>query len=57
VIGHIARDGMTRLAAFLGSPPVPDTTPSAPREEAPPNVAFAPAETGIMAFAPPDRPQ
>jgi hypothetical protein len=57
VIGHIARDGMTRLAAFLSSPPVPDTTPSAPREEAPPNVAFAPAETGIMAFAPPDRPQ
>jgi hypothetical protein len=56
VVGRIARDGMTRLAAFLGSPPVPDASP-APREEPAPNVAFAPSETGIMAFAPPDRPQ
>lgn len=56
VVGRIARDGMTRLAAFLGSPPVPDASP-APREEPAPNVAFAPSETGILAFAPPDRPQ
>jgi hypothetical protein len=57
VTGRIARDGMTRLAAFLGSPPVPDPTPSAPREDPAPNVAFAPSETGVLAFAPPDRPQ
>jgi hypothetical protein len=56
-IGRIARDGMTRLAAFLGSPPVPDATPPTPREDPAPNVAFAPSETGILAFAPPDRPQ
>jgi hypothetical protein len=56
VVGRIARDGMTRLAGFLGSPPVPDASP-APREEPAPNVAFAPSETGILAFAPPDRPQ
>ncbi len=56
VVGRIARDGMTRLAAFLGSPPVPDASP-APQEEPAPNVAFAPSETGILAFAPPDRPQ
>jgi hypothetical protein len=56
VVGRIAQDGMTRLAAFLGSPPVPDANP-APREEPAPNVAFAPSETGILAFAPPDRPQ
>jgi hypothetical protein len=57
VIGRIARDGMTRLAAFLGSPLVPDASPPALQEEPPPNVAFAPSETGILAFAPPDRPQ
>jgi hypothetical protein len=57
VIGRIARNGMTRLAAFLGSPPVPDATPPAPREDPAPNVAFAPSQTGILAFAPPDRPQ
>jgi hypothetical protein len=57
VIGRIARDGMTRLAAFLGSPPVPDAFPAAPGEEPAPNVAFAPSPTGILAFAPPDRPQ
>jgi hypothetical protein len=57
VIGRIARDGMSRLAAFLGSPPVPDAFPRAPGEEPAPNVAFAPSPTGILAFAPPDRPQ
>jgi hypothetical protein len=57
VVGRIARDGMTRLAAFLGSPTIPDASPPAPREEPVPNVAFAPSQTGIMAFAPPDRPQ
>jgi hypothetical protein len=57
VIGRIARNGMTGLAAFLGSPPVPDATPQAPREDPAPNVAFAPSPTGILAFAPPDRPQ
>ena len=57
VIGRIARDGMTRLAGFLGSPPVPDAQPPAAPEESAPNVAFAPVDTGILAFAPPDRPQ
>jgi hypothetical protein len=57
VIGRIARDGMSRLAAFLGSPPVPDAFPPAPGEEPTPNVAFAPSPTGILAFVPPDRPQ
>jgi hypothetical protein len=57
VVGRIARDGMTRLAAFLGSSPAPDATPPTPREDPTPNVAFAPSGTGILAFAPPDRPQ
>jgi hypothetical protein len=57
VIGHIARDGMTRLAAFLDQPPVPDASPPAAPPEPAPNVAFIPAETGILAFAPPDRPR
>jgi hypothetical protein len=57
VIGRIARDGMTRLAAFLGSPSSPGGTPPAPADEPGPNVAFAPSQTGILAFAPPDRPQ
>jgi hypothetical protein len=54
VIGHIARDGMTRLAAFLSAPPAPD--PPATSDDPAPNVAFAPSESGILAFAPPDRP-
>jgi hypothetical protein len=57
VIGRIARDGMIRLAAFLGSPPAPDASPPSSPEQPPPNVAFAPEDTGILAFAPPDRPQ
>ena len=57
VIGRIARDGMTRLATFLGSPPAPGGTPPAPADEPAPNVAFVPSQTGILAFAPPDRPQ
>ena len=57
VIGRIARDGMTRLASFLGSPPAPGGTPPAPADEPAPNVAFVPSQTGILAFAPPDRPQ
>src|ERR1700722_12107710 len=42
-IGRIPRNGMPRLAAFLGSPPVPDAPPPAPREDPVPNVAFAPS--------------
>src|SRR5271156_6627455 len=57
VVGRIARDGMTRLAAFLGSPPLPDAAPPVPREDPAPNVAFGPLETGVLAFAPPDHPQ
>jgi hypothetical protein len=57
VVTRIARSGMNRLAAFLASPPVPDAQPPAAPAEAPPNVAFAPTDTGVMAFAPPDRPQ
>jgi hypothetical protein len=54
LIGRIARDGMTRLAAFLTAPPAP-AAPAASDDPAP-NVAFAPSESGILAFAPPDRP-
>ncbi len=57
VVGRISRDGMTRLAAFLGSPPLPDAVPPAPRQDPAPNVAFGPLETGVLAFAPPERPQ
>ena len=57
VIAHIARDGMTRLAAFLEQPPVPDASPPAAPPDPTPNVAFIPAEAGILAFAPPDRPR
>jgi hypothetical protein len=52
VLNHIARDGMTRLAAFLANPSAPEIVPSAPPAQAPPNVAFMPVETGILAFAP-----
>jgi hypothetical protein len=44
VINHIARDGMTRLAAFLADPSAPAQTQ--------PNVAFMPEGSGILAFAP-----
>jgi hypothetical protein len=57
VIGRIAQNGMARLAAFLGSPPAPNGTPPTPADDPAPNVAFAPSQTGILAFAPPDRPQ
>jgi hypothetical protein len=56
VIGRIARDGMTRLAAFLSAPPAPDPAPPATPDDPAPNVAFAPSDSGILAFAPPDRP-
>jgi hypothetical protein len=46
VINHIARDGMTRLAAFLADPSAP--VPA----QAQPNVAFMPEGSGILAFAP-----
>ncbi len=46
VLNHIARDGMTRLAAFLADPSTP------PPAQAQPNVAFLPGESGILAFAP-----
>jgi hypothetical protein len=48
VLNRIAREGMTRLAAFLENPPTPDIAPSA----TPPNVAFLPAQSGILAYAP-----
>ncbi len=50
VLNHIARDGMTRLAAFLTDPSAP--VPSAPPAQTQPNVAFLPGEGGILAFAP-----
>jgi hypothetical protein len=46
VINHIARDGMTRLAAFLADPSAP------PAAQTQPNVAFMPEGSGILAFAP-----
>jgi hypothetical protein len=52
VLNRIARDGMTRLATFLANPPAPEIAPSAPPAQAPPNVAFLPAESGILAYAP-----
>jgi hypothetical protein len=54
VLNHIARDGMTRLAAFLENPTAPET---APPTQTSPNVAFMPAMTGILAYAPADRAQ
>ncbi len=51
VVGRIARDGMARLASFLANPAAPEASPPAP-ELALPNVAFAPTETGILAYAP-----
>ena len=48
VLNHIARDGMTRLAAFLTDPSAPAPSPA----QAQPNVAFLPGEGGILAFAP-----
>jgi len=50
VLNHIARDGMTRLSAFLTDPSAP--IPSGPPAQAQPNVAFLPGESGILAFAP-----
>jgi hypothetical protein len=47
VLNHIARDGMTRLAAFLADP-----SEIAPSTQTPPNVAFMPGGGGILAFAP-----
>jgi hypothetical protein len=48
VLNRIARDGMTRLAAFLENPSAPEIAPV----QAPPNVAFLPAQSGILAYAP-----
>jgi hypothetical protein len=48
VLNHIARDGMTRLAAFLANPSAPEVAPA----QSPPNVAFLPEGSGILAFAP-----
>src|SRR5271167_4182790 len=50
VLNHIARDGMTRLAAFLANPSAPEGAPSTPPWS--PGVAFLPGESGILAFAP-----
>jgi hypothetical protein len=50
VLNHIARDGMTRLAAFLANPSAPEGAPSTPQWS--PGVAFLPGESGILAFAP-----
>jgi hypothetical protein len=52
VLNRIARDGMVRLAAFLANPSAPEFAPSAPPAQSPPNVAFLPGGTGILAFAP-----
>ena len=52
VVSRIAQDGMTRLASFLAAPPAPEANPSPAPEPAPPNVAFAPMDTGILAFGP-----
>ena len=52
VLNRIARDGMTRLAAFLANPSAPEFAPSAPPAQSPPNVAFLPGGNGILAFAP-----
>jgi hypothetical protein len=49
VLNRMARDGMNRLAAFLANPEI---APSAPPAQSPPNVAFLPGESGILAYAP-----
>jgi hypothetical protein len=57
VVTRIARDSMSRLAAFLASPglaPPGDAQP--PREEATPAVASTTDAGGSLAFLPPSRP-
>ena len=55
VVTRMARDGMSRLAAFLAnSGPGPEFSP--PRNEPAPNVASAPGAEGTLAFLPPARP-
>jgi len=56
VVTRIARDGMSRLAAFLASPgPAPPGEFLTPRDEASPPVAFTTHTEGSLAFLPPLR--
>jgi hypothetical protein len=56
VVTHIARDGMTRLAAFLANPgAVAPGEFSPPREDASPPVASAADAQGSLAYLPPPR--
>ena len=48
----VAGNSNPRLAAFLANPSAPEFAPSAPPAQSPPNVAFLPGGTGILAFAP-----
>ena len=55
VVTRMARDGMSRLAAFLANPGAPaESLP--PRDEPSPNVASTPGTEGSLAFLPPSRP-
>lgn len=55
VVTRMARDGMSRLAAFLASPEAPaESLP--PRDDPSPNVASIPGTEGSLAFLPPSRP-
>src|SRR5258708_37864994 len=56
VVARMARDGMTRLAAFLANPATAPAEISPPRYEPSPNVASAPGAEGTLAFLPPLRP-
>jgi len=57
VVARIARDGMSRLAAFLASPgSAPAGEFLTPREEASPNVASISEPAGLLAFQTPSRP-
>ena len=56
VVTRLARDGMSRLAAFLASPGPAPTDVLPPHEEPSPNVASLPGTEGSLAFLPPSRP-
>jgi len=56
VVTRMARDGMSRLAAFLASPGPAPTEVLPARDEPSPNVASVPGTEGTLAFLPPSRP-
>jgi hypothetical protein len=56
VVTRMARDGMSRLAAFLTSPGIAPTQVSPPRDEPAPNVASTSETERSLAFLPQSQP-